>query len=109
MEQKKTFFCVKKSHFSTIKNIYYKRVRDHILILMLRDDSNLVFEHVEKGGLASIIETEEENFGFFLPETKGGENAIEPVKEEHVWFMRSKAQQKLEKGNGGSPRSKVEE
>ena len=55
-----------------------RRVREE------REEGNLVFEHVKEGGFAGIIETKEENFGFFLPETEGSENAIEPVKEEHV-------------------------
>jgi len=35
--------------------------------LKRREEGNLVFEHVKEGGLAGIIETEEENLGFFLP------------------------------------------
>ena len=59
-----------------------RRVREE------REEGNLVFEHVKEGGFAGIIETKEENFGFFLPETEGSENAIEPIEEEHV--LRSK-------------------
>jgi len=32
-----------------------------------REEGNLVFEHVKESGLAGVIETEEENLGFFLP------------------------------------------
>ena len=35
------------------------------------EEPHLVFEHVKKCGLPCIIETKEENFGFFLPETEG--------------------------------------
>jgi len=38
---------------------------------------------MKKGSFAGIIKTKEENLGFFLPETKGCKNAIEPIEDEH--------------------------
>lgn len=35
-------------------------------------------------GLAGIVEAEEENLSLFLPKAKGGEDPIEPIKQEHV-------------------------
>ena len=45
--------------------------------------TNLVLEHVEQGCFTSIIEAEEQDLSFFLPETKGGKNAVEPIDKEH--------------------------
>lgn len=46
--------------------------------------THLVFQHVKKGGLASIVETQEKNLGLFLPQAQRCEHAVEPIKEEHV-------------------------
>lgn len=69
--------------------------------------TNLVFEHVKKRGLSGIIKTEEEDLGFFLPQTEGSENAIEPVKQEHAasWDRNPE----IESERGGSCRSKIVE
>lgn len=38
---------------------------------------------MEEGCFSGIIEAEKEDLGLLLPETEGGQNAIEPVNEEH--------------------------
>ena len=53
-----------------------------------RNDWNLVFQHMKEGGFSCIIEAEKEDLGLLLPETEGGQDAIEPVNEEH-WESRS--------------------
>ena len=45
--------------------------------------SYLIFQHMKQSGLASVIEAQEENFSFFLPQTERGKDAIEPVEEKH--------------------------
>ena len=43
---------------------------------------------MKEGGFSCIIEAEKEDLGLLLPETEGGQDAIEPVNEEH-WESRS--------------------
>ena len=38
---------------------------------------------MKQSGLACVIEAQEEDFSFFLPQTERGKDAIEPVEEEH--------------------------
>lgn len=38
---------------------------------------------MKQGGLSGIIEAKKEDLGLFLPESKGGQDAIEPVDKEH--------------------------
>lgn len=45
---------------------------------------NLVLEHVKKSGLAGIVEAEEKDLGFFLPQTQRRQNAIEPIQQKHL-------------------------
>lgn len=40
----------------------------------LEDGDTVVLEHVQQGGLASIIETEEEEFGVFVGQAELGED-----------------------------------
>ena len=37
----------------------------------------------QQSGLAGVVESKEEDFPFFLPQAKRGEDAIEPIEEKH--------------------------
>jgi hypothetical protein len=47
-------------------------------------DTNLVLEHVEEGGLAGVVEAEEEDLGVLLPQTQRGQHPVEPIHQEHL-------------------------
>jgi hypothetical protein len=45
---------------------------------------NLILEHVEEGGLASVVEAEEEDLSLLLPQLLLGQHPIEPIHQEHA-------------------------
>jgi hypothetical protein len=47
-------------------------------------ETNLVLEHVEEGGLASVVEAEEEDLSLLLPQPQRGQHPVEPVHQEHL-------------------------
>jgi hypothetical protein len=52
---------------------------------MMRDDDiycYLVLEHVEQGGLAGVVEAEEQDLGLLLPEP--GQHVVEPLQQKHL-------------------------
>ena len=55
---------------------------------------------MEKSSFAGIIEAEKEDLGLLLPETKGGQDAVEPVNEEH-WWSRTEADRREIEGDLG--------
>ena len=55
---------------------------------------------MEKSSFAGIIEAEKEDLGLLLPETKGGQDAVEPVNEEHRWRRLKADRREIERDLG---------
>ena len=55
---------------------------------------------MKQGGFSGIVEAKEQDFGLLLPKTEGGQDAVEPVNEEH-WWSRTEADRREIEGDLG--------
>ena len=74
----------------------------------MTSDAYLVLEHLEQGGLAGIIESQEQDLGLLLPQPQRREHAIEPVDEKHGGsLLLSSGSDRIEIESGDSIRSRI--
>lgn len=60
---------------------------------------HIIFEHVEQGGLAGVVEAQEQDLGLLGPQSKHPEDPIQPVHQEHLLL-----DEKENKGGGQTRR-----